>query len=315
MSRYDTAALLAALLCIAALGLAAATVSAPIDNEQFHRALEERSEPTSSSPFDFRFDADETFSSGSTGTGTWTFSTQCVPFLLTPVFYGLAGLGFVGLFFGIRRRYLTEYALAVVALVLPISIFAHATLTDDCLEEAQSAGFGFPEGMVVNETVEQATRTVNPETSTPLLGLIVVGAFLLLVGAALVTTVRQRNESMEAAREAPEATSSHDLDGVARVAGEAADRIEDSDVDTENAVFEAWRDMTSHLDVPDWRTTTPAEFRAAALDAGMSADDVATLTDLFRAVRYGGAEPTEEREERAIRALRSIEETYGGDAE
>lgn len=315
MSRYDTAALVAALLCIAALGLAAATVTAPVDNEQFTRNFD-KAHTGSTTPFDFDLGSDKLWQEDTADTGSegsWKFSTQCVPFLTTPLFYALAFAGVLGLFLGVRRRLASEYGFAAVAFVLPISLFVHATYTDGCYEQATSVDFGFPEGTVVNDTVQQATQSVSPESSTPILGLIVAGAFLLLVVGALMTTVRQQSEPLEAAQEAPEATSSHDLEGVARVAGEAADRIEGGEADAGNAVYRAWQDMTSHLDVPETQTTTPAEFRDAALDAGMSRDDVATITDLFREVRYGGESPTEDREERAIAALRAIEAAYGGD--
>nr|WP_305794393.1 DUF4129 domain-containing protein [Halomarina rubra] len=70
--------------------------------------------------------------------------------------------------------------------------------------------------------------------------------------------------------------------------------------------------MTTPLDLPR-ETTTPGEFAAAAVDAGMSRDDVAELTRLFETTRYGGRTVDADREERATTALRRIERTYGGD--
>ncbi|WP_241692902.1 DUF4129 domain-containing protein [Haloarcula limicola] len=98
---------------------------------------------------------------------------------------------------------------------------------------------------------------------------------------------------------------------VAAVAGHAADRIAD-DAPPDNAVYQAWREMTDALDVPDPETSTPGEFQAAAVDAGMDSEDVAVLTDLFETVRYGDQTATEERERRAQQALRNVERTYGG---
>lgn len=312
VSRYDVPALVAALLCIAAIGLAAATVAAPLDNEQFSRSFEDPA-ATDSSPFDFDLDPPADESAGSGGGGQWSI-TSCVPFLLTPLFYGLATVGYVGVFAAIRRKLATEYALAGLAFLVPLSVFVHSRYTEDCFgSEPRAAGFNLPEGLRSNRTFDAVTQPVSPEAGTPILGLLVGGAFLLLVVAALATTVRQRSTTAEAANDASTATSSHDLEGVARVAGEAADRIEGGEADPGNAVYRAWQDMTGHLAVDDTTTATPAEFRAAALDAGMSRAHVETITDLFREVRYGGAEPTADREERAVAALRAIEDAYGGD--
>ncbi|OYR45710.1 MULTISPECIES: DUF4129 domain-containing protein, partial [unclassified Halorubrum] len=59
-------------------------------------------------------------------------------------------------------------------------------------------------------------------------------------------------------------------------------------------------------------SSTPAEFAAAAVDAGVDAEPVGDLTAVFERVRYGGEEATEERERRAAEALRRIEERHGG---
>lgn len=312
MSRPDTAALLAALLCVAALGLAAATVATPVDSDAFSRNFDDPAVEYRT-PFDIDLDASSDWTESDTDrTGHWTFTTRCVPFLLTPTFYAGILIAFVGLFAGVRRRLASEYAFAVVAFLLPIILFAHATLTENCIPAETTVDFGLPEGTVVNETVSEATRTVSPETGTPLLGLAVAGAFVLLVVAALATTVRMRSDG-EPARAVTEPEPAHDLAGVASVAGDAADRIEGGDADPGNAVYRAWTDMTDHLDVPNAHTASPAAFRATALDAGMAPRHVDTLTDLFREVRYGGAEPTPDREQRAIDALRAIEDAYGGD--
>ncbi|WP_141212635.1 DUF4129 domain-containing protein, partial [Halorubrum sp. Ea8] len=110
-------------------------------------------------------------------------------------------------------------------------------------------------------------------------------------------------------REEPDQTDP-DLREVGRTAGAAADRIERSDAD--NGVYRAWRDMTEALDVDRPASSTPAEFAAAAVDAGVDAEPVGDLTAVFERVRYGGEEATEERERRAAEALRRIEERHGG---
>lgn len=144
---------------------------------------------------------------------------------------------------------------------------------------------------------------------------VLLGVVLLVavVGSALtlfVSTGDSETETPETSADPDETTS--DVAAVGRVAGVAADRIE-ADADVENEVFRAWTEMTRHLDVSHPESQTPGEFAAAAVDAGMARDDVAELTDLFEAVRYGGADATAEREERALAALRRIESTYAGE--
>lgn len=95
---------------------------------------------------------------------------------------------------------------------------------------------------------------------------------------------------------------------VGRAAGRAADRIEDTSLS--NAVYEAWHEMTTVLDVADSETTTPAEFSAAAVAAGVDPADAEALTDLFREIRYGEAPVTPEREREARETFRRIEAAY-----
>jgi hypothetical protein len=71
--------------------------------------------------------------------------------------------------------------------------------------------------------------------------------------------------------------------------------------------------MTGYLDVDSPESSTPAEFADAAVDAGMSDGDVDELTRLFEEVRYGGKDPTDDRESRALAALRRIDSEYADD--
>jgi len=100
---------------------------------------------------------------------------------------------------------------------------------------------------------------------------------------------------------------------IGEAAGRAADRIEAAEAGAENEVYRAWREMADGVDVGNPRTSTPAEFAAAAVDAGLDPDRVQELTELFEAVRYGDRPVTEEREQRAVAALREIERQHGGD--
>jgi hypothetical protein len=163
-----------------------------------------------------------------------------------------------------------------------------------------------------NDTVSRVIEAAGRNSPIPgeLIGGLLLLAILVLPVVA-VFGIRRRGEADEAPDQASQAAPDEPLSGVARVAGEAADRIEGSAGDVDNEVFRAWKRMTDHVDVPDPKTSTPAEFARAARDAGMDEEDVTLLTDLFRAVRYGGEAPTADREERAIEALRKIEAAYG----
>lgn len=138
------------------------------------------------------------------------------------------------------------------------------------------------------------------------------GALAILVAALLaggLAVVYFTGES-EAASEA-DAETGDTQQAVGEAAGRAADELAESTLS--NAVFRAWQEMTDALDVQNPETTTPAEFEEVAVEAGLDRADVATLTDLFREVRYGGAEATADREERARETLRRIEATYADD--
>lgn len=103
-----------------------------------------------------------------------------------------------------------------------------------------------------------------------------------------------------------------DVSDVGRIAGRIADQLENRDDDEplENRVYEAYREMTDRLDVPTEQSTTPQEFAEAAAERGMADDDVADLTALFEAVRYGGYAATADREAEAVETLRRIERRY-----
>jgi hypothetical protein len=96
---------------------------------------------------------------------------------------------------------------------------------------------------------------------------------------------------------------------IAAAAEEAAQEIEQASTD-KNPIYTAWATMTEPLDVEHPETSTPQEFADAALEAGLNADDVRELTDLFETVRYGTTPVTSQHEKRAMEALRRIEQDY-----
>ena len=72
-------------------------------------------------------------------------------------------------------------------------------------------------------------------------------------------------------------------------------------------VDRAWFAMVRCLDVERPWTRTPAEFAAAAVDAGMDPDAVEKVTAAFEAVHYGGASVTPTLRERARSGLRRLD--------
>jgi hypothetical protein len=133
--------------------------------------------------------------------------------------------------------------------------------------------------------------------------LTLVGSVAALLGA---TTDRDADSPGESS------ATETDVSAVGRAAGRAADRLE-AEPDVDNGVYRAWREMTALLDVDDPETSTPGEFAAAAVDAGLGREDVAELTRLFEDVRYGSQRPSEEHERRAIGVFRRIESRYAED--
>ncbi|QPV62326.1 hypothetical protein I7X12_16520 [Halosimplex litoreum] len=84
----------------------------------------------------------------------------------------------------------------------------------------------------------------------------------------------------------------------------------------ENAVTRAWRRLHDRSDAEE--TATPGDVAARALDRGLPGDAVATITDRFRVVRYGGESAEGDRGEPAVEAAATIDsgdETDGPPAE
>mgnify|MGYP000651501881 CR=1 FL=1 len=147
----------------------------------------------------------------------------------------------------------------------------------------------------------------NMFVTVALFGAVLVG-LVAVFGAEYIPW--EREDDTTRAEVAEEAS---DDESISEAAGRAADRIEAAEDSAANEVYRAWREMAESVDVGDPQTSTPAEFAAVAVDAGLDRDRVAELTELFEAVRYGDRPVTEEREQRAVAALREIEREHGGD--
>lgn len=244
--------------------------------------------------------------------GGRAFIELCYPLLNEPWLIGTVLLGYLGV--GALMRRSTGSWLPAFAIGLSLSIPAyviHRILTscgsppgDGGMLPFGGNGTGFlPQGGGEGTSLAQGSGVSTPNA---ILGILL---FVALAGAVVLLFVSTADEEDEPEPPEGEPPEMADVAAVGRVAGDAADRIE-GEADVENEVYRAWDEMTRLLELPNPEASTPAEFAAAAVDAGMDADDVSELTDLFEAVRYGGVAPTAERERRAVGALRRIEDEY-----
>lgn len=200
-------------------------------------------------------------------------------------------------------------AVAGVVVVGFLSI-GDARITQELLDSLETLGLGTgsaPPDASGGTGAPSAGGGDASGTGGTVLTLALLGTFLALVGAGAVVVGRMlRSPAEEAQAEAESAPAD-----VARAAGRAADHLEDRRL--ENPVYRAWAEMIESVGVADPETTTPAAFARAAVRAGLDPADVDELTDLFREVRYGDADLTEDRIERATAALRRIEAAQDGD--
>ncbi len=318
VDRDTAVALAVALLAVIALGAAAATLDSAV-------ALGSSG------------DADGGLGSGSgdgigVGSGSGPlFSgefagelpTICFPWLREPPALAGIGLLLVGLFAAIYRDCRSVFASSVVCAAAAVPIGMLWLLFAFCSPpfgspEAEKNEVGFPIAPSdANETRfplpgggsgEPGVAAVTAPTAVALVLLT-----LALVGMAALAVASRGTDDSAANRSETTENSVPDVDAVARAAGTAADRIA-SDAAVDNEVYRAWATMTDALDLDDPETTTPAAFETAAVDAGMDPDDVAELRRLFEDVRYGGVDPTDDREARALSALRRIESNYGDES-
>lgn len=147
--------------------------------------------------------------------------------------------------------------------------------------------------------------------------IVVVGwLFALLAGLILLNARRTaadvRDGEEQPAVETDSTAAAGATTGIGAAAATAAAEIEDAE-DPDNEIYRAWASMAARMDVGDPETSTPGEFAAAAIDAGIDRRHVDDLTRLFESVRYGTAQPTPERIERARRTFERIAEEYGPD--
>ena len=312
VKRDALVAVVVALLALVALGVAAATLDTAVDTGSGGFGGGGGEAPSTGNT-----DGDARVVSSPGGGGALSTGGLCLAALRSPPVVAAFALG-VALIAGVIYRG-TGSALvsAVVTGVIgaPIGLLLWALST--CAtsgREAEASGLAgnrtglFREAAPGGSGLGGEGAAAAPELA---FAAVVAAAIVASVAALLVAGGDDESDGGETA-ESDAADDSPDLNAVGRAAGAAADRIESSDAD--NEVYRAWRDMTDVLDVDRPDSSTPAEFATAAVDAGVDEEPVTALTEVFERVRYGGEDPTEDRERRAVEALRRIEERHGGDS-
>ncbi|MCU4974057.1 DUF4129 domain-containing protein [Halobacteria archaeon AArc-m2/3/4] len=242
-------------------------------------------------------------SRGTTGGASGSLTT-CVESLDSSL--GALGfiLGVVVLSALVFYRFNFAIALLFGWTLLPPVMFVYFLITDCTVSGSTFGGGG--SGLASS----QAGEGLIPAGELP--PSIVVGSFVILLVGAAVVMYRSADEEDTVAPQEESDPDTPELDRFAEAAGEAADRIEERNVDVDNSVYRAWLEMTGLLDVDAPDTYTAEEFAEAAVDVGMDADNVEELTELFNEVRYG-AKDVDQREDRAIEILRTIESEYSSD--
>ena len=225
----------------------------------------------------------------------------CIEFLTQPTAV-LGIFAFMGVFFyGIQRRWNGATAMLVGTGVVPVVMGTYFFVTN-----CQNPGEGGGGGGGGIPSPDPGAGLSAPNVPPTVLGAALVG--VLGLAAVMLYAVTGDDEEFEPLEE-DDADAGPDKADFAEAAGRAADRIEEANVEVDNAVYRAWYEMTQLLDIPDPATSSPMDFAEAAIDFGLDEDDVTELTDLFNEVRYGN-EDAESREERALEILRHIESEY-----
>ena len=301
MTQSDLLTVLFTLVLVGSVG----AVSATIDSVTLIESGADGTEPDVFEPGpDTGGEVDASAGGESAGTVSNRIDLQfCIGFLRTVPAVGLI-LSTLGLaMYGVKRQYNGSTAALVFAGVVPVVLFAYFAFTN-----CPGKGSG-GDSVLSGSDVLGSTGTVGTAPSVPptILGVGAAGVVLLAVGALYAMT--GSDESFDAVESDEEETFGVDPETIAQSAGRAADRIEESDVPVDNAVYRAWREMTALLETENPESAPPAAFAERAVESGLDEAKVRELTDLFRDVRYGNKSATD-REDRAVEVLRDIEQSH-----
>lgn len=223
----------------------------------------------------------------------------CIEFLQqSTVILGIV-VGVALVIYSLYRQYNVATAGLASTAIFPV-VFASYFLLTNC---GPSSGSG--ETLLGGTEVMSGAGGMEAPGVPPALLAVVLGGAVIAAVATLYNMTNDE-EAFEPVTDEPDEPDTADF---ARAAGEAADRIEEKNVSVDNAVYRAWLEMTSLLNIENPETAAPRDFAEEAVETGLAEEDVYELTELFTEVRYGGKSP-EGREQRATEVLRTIERTY-----
>jgi hypothetical protein len=227
----------------------------------------------------------------------------CIDILTTlPAQLGvLGGLGLI--IFAIYSRYNLAAAFLHATWLVTLTTGAYFFLTN-CITSGSDGG-QLLSGANIVANPQGAIAAPTPDVPPFMIAVFFGGAIIAAI--VLLITMTGSDESVTPIEEDEELDV--ETEAFARAAGRAADRIEEKNESVDNAVYQAWLEMTNLLQIENAETAAPRDFKAPAIAVGLAEDDVSELTQLFNEVRYGG-KSADPREERAISVLRNIEETY-----
>ncbi|MFC5278018.1 DUF4129 domain-containing protein [Halorubrum rubrum] len=314
MKRETLSTALLALLAVVALGVAAATLDSAVAIDGgggFSGGVEGGAGPTE--------DPGEISPSESPG-GATTLALPpiCYPFLRRPPALVLLAGALLAIGAFAYRDTGSRFAAAVVAgtVGFPVGVVWYGLSSCRDPETAGELDLGLAgeeEGLLpAGGGGGAGLGTGSGTVSTPEAVFLAVVVLAILVSLLVLVAAAGDDEDGGGGRGEPDSKPADpDLAEVARTAGAAAARIEGDAGD--NGVYRAWREMTEALEVDRPASATPAEFATAAVEAGVDEEPVSELTEVFERVRYGGADPTADRERRAAAALRRIEAEHGGE--
>lgn len=289
MDRRTLTVLVVAALAALAIGVAAATLSSTVEPEDDESG---GGVPTEEEP-------PGEGSSGASGTPAFVN-------LLMSVMGVVATLGVVAYVILYPRKGGAAAAALLILVLVIIFVWHFGGIQPDPSEPLELP----EEGQNESQNASQDGGAGFPVSVSPAL----VGAVLTVLMLGVLFVLRRSDDGADVDETDETETEADDTAALGAIAGRTADRIEDDTepgANAENEVYRAWREMTAQFDIENEETTTPREFQARAVDAGIDPDDVRELTALFEAVRYGGEAATEDREQRALTVLRRIESKYG----
>ncbi|WP_230198558.1 DUF4129 domain-containing protein [Halopiger goleimassiliensis] len=293
--------LLVVACAIVAVAIAAATIQSPIDP-----AGEGSGSAGDDTPGDAPVSSPTTdFGGPLEGSGVPTF-LEYLGYLLIAVI----AIVIVWYLVKHRRQALTLIAACVVVSLLLLLAGEALELTVEPRANPPMEGGGLPGNGTGTEDGSQNADDVFSAPVSPLL--VALGIVAVIVIGGLLLTRDDDAETAGADDDRTPTTTSESAQAVGSAAGRAADRLA-AGTDADNEIYRAWWEMTDSLEVDNPESSTPGEFAAAAVDAGLDREDVADLTALFEEVRYGTTDVTPELEREAETVFRRIERQYSAD--